>query len=259
MLLQNKIIRYLSGVLILGIIIAALFYSQILLLVSALFIIISMIEYRNMFKERNIFPHIIIPEITGIILAYIFINGGNETAVLIAGCFLAFFSTVVFDKKPYIYTSFSTIAAILFIFCGLYIIKLSLTYSVLFVIIYFISVLAGDFAASKIGPAIPSFRIAPEISPNKTVAGAIACIIATTLVCLLYNVFLSLSIYKCILMGLVTSLFAQIGDLTVSSIKRDLRIKHSGSLFADYGGIWDRIDAFIFSAPALYYTLLLLS
>jgi phosphatidate cytidylyltransferase len=54
------------------------------------------------------------------------------------------------------------------------------------------------------------------------------------------------------------SIFAQIGDLTISSLKRDLGVKHSGSLFLEYGGVLDRMDAFIFSAPALYYILYLI-
>ncbi len=257
--MDNKYIRYLLGFIILAVILASFFSKTVLLIVSSLFIIISMIEYRNMFKVKNIFPHLLIPEMAGIILAYFYIFGGDELLVLSAGYFLAFFATIIFNKKPYFYTALSTIAAIFFIFCGLYIIKLYNSYNYIVIILYFISVLAGDFSASKIGPKIKPIYIFPDISPNKTFAGSFSNIIITCIICGLLHPLLGYKILSCIIIGLTVSVFAQVGDLTISLIKRDLGIKHSGTLFSDYGGIWDRIDAFLFSAPALYYILMFVS
>ena len=56
-----------------------------------------------------------------------------------------------------------------------------------------------------------------------------------------------------------TSLCSQIGDLAISTIKRDLGLKHSGGFFLNYGGILDRVDAFIFSAPAAFYATIFIS
>lgn len=126
------------------------------------------------------------------------------------------------------------------------------------ILTYFCAVLFGDFVASKIGPKFTK-KLAPEISPNKTIGGAIANLVIACLVCLSLKIFIDFSILKCILLGTTISVFSQLGDLTISSFKRDLGVKHSGTMFLDYGGILDRMDAFIFSAPAAYYCLCLFS
>jgi phosphatidate cytidylyltransferase len=112
--------------------------------------------------------------------------------------------------------------------------------------------------ASKIGPRFNK-KLASEISPNKTIGGAIINWITTCIVCLSLKYFINYAILDCLILGTIISTFAQIGDLTISSFKRDLGIKHSGTMFLEYGGILDRMDAFIFSAPAAYYVLYLIN
>ena len=257
--MDKKVFRYSLGCILLALILAAFYFSKAaVFIVSIIFIIMAMAEYRGMFRYKNIYPHMLIPEIIGIVLAYNFIFGGYIVGILTAGCIISFIITVIFNKKPYILTSMITITAIFFIFCGLYIIKLATIDGISVILVYFSAVLAGDYLASIIGPKIKSIHISPEISPNKTLAGSIANIIAAVLICLLLHKFIGLSILKCIFAGLIVSFTSQMGDLTISTFKRDLGIKHSGALFLGYGGILDRTDAFIFSAPALYYTLLLI-
>jgi phosphatidate cytidylyltransferase len=266
----NKYLRYIAGYLVLALILAAFYFSKVFLLIlSSVLIIITMIEYRQMFKTKEIYPHLILPEALGCIVAYIFIYNNlpkEQTYILpliIAGTLISFAITVIRNKKPYILTTLSTIAAILLIICGLYIIKITYFfqnhYNWYLIMIYFTAVLSGDFFASQIGQRVKPIYIAPEISPNKTLAGVIANYISTLLVCLLFKIFLDFSVLNCIIIGIVVSTFSQFGDLAISTIKRDLEIKHSSTIFADYGGILDRMDSFLFSAPALYYTLLLLS
>lgn len=263
--MQNKYLRYTAGFLFLSLILLSFYNKWMLFAVSIVFIFFALSEYRNMFKAKEQYICPLLPEIFGILLSYIFIFNTKKYLIplLIFSIIIAFIYTIIKNKKPYFQSSFITISAIIFVFFGLYIIELFKLFSSygkgIGIVIYFLSVLAGDFAASKIGSKISSLYITKEISPNKTLAGSFACIITTILLCCFYNIFLDIAIFKCIILGIITSFFAQIGDLTISTIKRDLEIKHSGSLFLDYGGIWDRIDAFLFSAPALYYTLLLLS
>ena len=126
------------------------------------------------------------------------------------------------------------------------------------ILTYFCAVLLGDFVASKIGPKFTK-KLAPEISPNKTIGGAIANLITSCIVCLSLSVLMNYPILYSLILSAIISIFAQLGDLTISSIKRDLGIKHSGTMFLEYGGILDRMDAFIFSAPAAYYCLCLFS
>ena len=264
--MHNKILRYLSGFILLAFILAAFYYSKIFLfIVSVIFIIITMIEYRSMLRVKEIYPHKVLPELVGILSAYIFIfnhSPKDHTAiipVIMGGFIFSFILTVIKNKKPYILTSLTTIGAILFILSGLYIIKITYFfehyYAWYFIVVYFISVLGGDFAASRIGPKIKPIHIAPEISPNKTLAGSIANLVVACLACLLFKLFLNFSLINCIFLGIVISVFSQFGDLTMSLLKRDIGIKHSSTIFLNYGGILDRMDSFLISAPALYYCL----
>ena len=265
-----KFIRYTLGFILFIIILASFYFSKFAVFtVSAFLIIIAMKEYRDMMKTKEIYPHKFVPEITGIICAYIFTFYNNInfhyfiTPILLMGIILSFILTVIKNRKPYLMTSFSTMAAFLLIFCGLYVIKLTYyfeeNYSRYLILIYFFAVLSGDYSASIFGPKFKKKYIAPEISPNKTLAGCISNLIFSFLFCLLLTQFLGFSIPICIGFGITISIFAQLGDLTVSTFKRDLGIKHSGNLFLDYGGILDRMDAFIFSAPAAYYYLFIIS
>lgn len=268
--MNNKYIRYFFGFFLFTLILLAFYFSKIMIFIlSVFFIITAMIEYRKMFQNRNIFPHKILPEFTGILCAYIFTfehditNHTLITPILLFGIIFSFILTIILKKKPYIMTSLSTIASILFIFCGLYIIKLTYYFedntSWYLISVYFIAILLGDFAASIIGQKIKTSFLSQEISPNKTKAGAIANLLTSCIICLSLTKLLSFSIFQSLILGIIISVFAQFGDLTISSFKRDLELKHSGNLFFNYGGFLDRMDSFIFSAPAAYYCLFILT
>lgn len=267
--MNSKFCRYCFGFLLLSLILFAFYFSDFALLIATIFfIIIAMNEYRNMFKQKEIYIHKFLPEIISFGIAYFFIFFDNIslhifiTPIILCGVILTFSTTILKNKKPYLLTSFSTIASFLLIFCGLYIIKLTYFFRDInawyMILSYFCAVLFGDFIASKIGPKFTK-KLAPEISPNKTIGGAIANLITAIVICLSLKLFINYSVLNCLILGTIISIFAQIGDLTISSFKRDLGIKHSGTLFLEYGGILDRMDAFIFSAPAAYYCLCLFS
>lgn len=124
-----------------------------------------------------------------------------------------------------------------------------------------ISVWVNDSFAYFIGTKYGKRRLIPKISPNKTIEGALGgilgCIIITTVyfVSIYGRYFLS----KAIFIGFVVSIFAQVGDLMASTIKREVGIKDFGKIFPGHGGIIDRLDSILFTAPAIYYILLLLS
>lgn len=267
--MTSKFFRYSIGFLLLMLILASFYFSKIaLFFTSVFFIIIAMNEYRKMFKQKEINIITAIPEIIGIFISsiFIFINDIQEhlfiTPIILIGIITTFAITVIRNKKPYLLTSFATIVGFLLILCGLYIIKLTYYFEEksawYLVLIYFITVLSGDFIASQVGPKFKK-KLAPEISPNKTIGGAVANLIMACIVCLSLKFLINFSIIKCLLLGTTISIFSQIGDLTISTLKRDLGLKHSGSFFLNYGGILDRMDAFIFSAPTAYYCLCLFS
>ena len=105
-----------------------------------------------------------------------------------------------------------------------------------------------------------------ELSPKKTIEGCIGGVVGTALLALVYSFFLSegvdtlLGVNEHILLficGAVCSVVSQIGDLAASAIKRNYGIKDYSNLIPGHGGIMDRFDSILFTAPLVYYIILL--
>ena len=98
----------------------------------------------------------------------------------------------------------------------------------------------------------------PTLSPNKTAEGILGGLIATVLVVgfVSYS-FLDFSVTKAAVIGAGVSIFSQSGDLFESSLKRILDVKDLGHFLPGHGGVLDRIDSLLFTAPAVYYISLL--
>jgi phosphatidate cytidylyltransferase len=124
-----------------------------------------------------------------------------------------------------------------------------------FVFYLLLVVWAGDTGAYYTGKSLGKHKLAPTISPKKTIEGAIGGIIASLLAsCLAKFTFLPLLSYiDCLILGLVLAMIAQCGDLCESLLKRAVKIKDSGSILPGHGGILDRVDGVMFAAPVLYY------
>jgi phosphatidate cytidylyltransferase len=116
-----------------------------------------------------------------------------------------------------------------------------------------------DSAAYLGGRAFGKTKIAPNLSPKKTVEGATAGLIVGGLTGAGFAALLGLPIpvYVGAILGIVISGIGQLGDLAESLIKRDLGIKDMGDIIPGHGGILDRIDALLFTLPAGYYLILL--
>ncbi|MGE5550736.1 MAG: phosphatidate cytidylyltransferase [Bacteroidota bacterium] len=112
---------------------------------------------------------------------------------------------------------------------------------------------ANDTVAYFAGSAFGRHRLAPSISPKKSVEGSAAGLIASVMAGLIFAVFWGRNPWPCAGIGLGVGLFGQIGDLFESIIKRDLGVKDSGNFLPGHGGVLDRFDSLIFSAPIVYY------
>jgi phosphatidate cytidylyltransferase len=103
--------------------------------------------------------------------------------------------------------------------------------------------------------------MAPALSPHKSwegaAAGLAAAILAALLLAALFG--LPLSPLQAILIGAAGGISGQLGDLAESLIKRQIGIKDSSNLIPGHGGVLDRIDSMLFTAPTVYYTLILLT
>ncbi len=116
----------------------------------------------------------------------------------------------------------------------------------------------NDVFAYMVGKSIGGPKLAPHTSPNKTIAGAVGAVVLTTL--LVY--WLSGIVFtegplaeplQRVVLGLLISIAGQFGDLTLSSIKRDVGIKDTGVLISGHGGVLDRANGLLLSAPAMFH------
>lgn len=114
----------------------------------------------------------------------------------------------------------------------------------------------GDTAAYLFGKQFGRHKLRPTISPGKTIEGTVAGLVFGTLGGLgVWSFFLQdiLSFSHVLILGILLGIVGQLSDLSESVIKRSADVKDSGHLIPGHGGLLDRCDSLIFSAPVLYY------
>lgn len=123
----------------------------------------------------------------------------------------------------------------------------------------------SDTMAYFTGRAFGKRKLIPEVSPKKTVEGAIGGLLGGALGTLIYGFILTknniqvMPLYHFFIMGLIASVFGIIGDLIASAIKREVSAKDYPKLIPGHGGILDRFDSFILVALFVYFYLLFIT
>lgn len=123
----------------------------------------------------------------------------------------------------------------------------------------FICSWGSDTCAYCVGMLIGKHKMAPKLSPKKSVEGAVGGVVGAALLGVLYalaiNRFAGASADAVLyaIIGAVGALISMVGDLAASAIKRNHDIKDYGNLIPGHGGILDRFDSVIFTAPIIYY------
>ena len=115
-------------------------------------------------------------------------------------------------------------------------------------------VIAYDVFGFFVGSQFGHTAVAPRISPNKTIEGTAAGMIASIIVgAFIVGQFSPWTVGKGAVLGLLVAIGAFIGDLSESMLKRDLGLKDLGSLLPGHGGVLDRFDSLLFCLPIAYY------
>ena len=122
----------------------------------------------------------------------------------------------------------------------------------------FVFIWVNDTFAFLTGITLGKNKLLERISPKKTIEGFIGGIFFTVLAGVGFSfLFVEYNIYFWIGFALIVSLFATLGDLFESLIKRTYKVKDSGNLIPGHGGILDRIDSLLIVVPAIYVYLLI--
>jgi phosphatidate cytidylyltransferase len=124
------------------------------------------------------------------------------------------------------------------------------------VLLFILLCVASDTGGYAVGSLIGRHPLAPSVSPHKTWEGllgsvVLACVVGVVGLQLLFKGDPSVGVF----LGVATVVTASIGDLAESMLKRDLELKDMGSLLPGHGGVLDRIDSMLLTAPAVYLIL----
>lgn len=116
---------------------------------------------------------------------------------------------------------------------------------------------AGDSLAFYVGSTLGRVKLYPSVSPKKTLEGAAGSVIGGVLAAIILKYIFSLPIpfFQSVFLGFLLGSTAIIGDLVESMFKRDAGVKDSSNLIPGHGGILDKMDGSLFSAPILYWSI----
>ncbi|MBN34166.1 MAG: phosphatidate cytidylyltransferase [Rhodospirillaceae bacterium] len=123
----------------------------------------------------------------------------------------------------------------------------------------FLVVWSSDTGAYIVGRLVGGMKLAPKISPGKTVSGAVGGLTLASIVAMTLASMIPSDEIRGLILGAVVAITAQAGDLLQSAIKRRYGVKDSGSIIPGHGGVMDRLDSLVLAAPALAVAVVIVS
>lgn len=267
--LNKNATRMLTGFIMGTIVMLGILHNGLLLLtVLGFMLAVGSKEYVKILNHKGFYPSLKVIYLTEIILAaVVYFNRVDLVAITLTICAMCSLMWVLFvGRQPYI----ANVATTLFgmVYCGWFPLHLIFLRNLScdrydnglgFVVMMFTAILMTDVGCYYVGSKWGKHKLAPVVSPNKTIegsiGGAISAVIGAVVIGLYIDKLLHIPIhwYASVAIGLICTVFAQIGDLCESLIKRDAGVKDSGSSLPGHGGFLDRTDSFILTIPIMYY------
>ncbi len=237
-------------------------------------VILASREYTEVLKHKGFLPSYRIIIISSLIFAALaYFNRFDLVALAFSMCSIMAFLSVLFKgKQPYIANVATTILG--FVYCGWFPLHLLFlrdlgsqpvyqgfikqnvsTEGIGYALLLFFCVIVTDTFCYYTGCKFGKHKIAPVISPNKTIEGSIGGTVMCMIFCIAFGLAIQIPWYHCIILSILIAGFAQIGDLCESMIKRDAGVKDSSNILPGHGGFLDRTDSYILTIPIVHYYL----
>lgn len=250
--------RVISSLFMLPLVAILVIGGKILSIACAILALVSMREFFNGFKNLGIKPvePVAYGAVAGLYAINFLTDKPEHYLAWVFASVLACLLTLFDIEKRKIQDSLVTMAGILYIlYFSFHVVKVEQMpdYGILMWLI-FISAFGTDIMAYFSGFFFGKHKLCEKISPKKTVEGAVGGVLGSVAFSALFAYFFASELlYHCIAIGLIGSIVSQFGDLTASIFKRNMGIKDYGNLIPGHGGVLDRIDSVLFTAPIIYY------
>ncbi len=271
---RNLITRGVAGVVYITILLFGILYNKYsFVIVFGVILVFALDEFFRLIEQKT--PHLIsklFNIISGVIIfisAYLFLDEKSILALPISALLylLSLFASAILLKRTdifntIIYSAFGQLYITLPL-CLLLLIsyeyKLANTiYFYAFVLAIFVFIWVNDTFAFLTGITMGKHKLLERISPKKTIEGFVGGIFFTMLAGVGFSfLYTEYNIFFWVGFALIVSIFATLGDLFESLIKRTYKVKDSGHLIPGHGGILDRIDSLLIVIPAIYVYLLI--
>lgn len=230
-------------------------------LVMLLVAILAGMEYGNMLRKRDYYfplPLYIIGTVLLFAAAWFMTASAALLLIVLLILFLVCYSLFIFGKckmEEVALTFFSFIYIAFFVTC-MVLLRLHFADGLLLVLLVFIIQWITDTGAFLIGITLGKHKLAPLISPKKTIEGAVGGVVTSLAVAIAFNLITHV-LPMSWLIGIVFcgSICGQLGDLAESALKRWAGVKDAGNILPGHGGILDRFDSMLFIAPFLLIVL----
>lgn len=250
--------RVLSGLIMLPFAILVVLGGKVLMLACFAIGIMGVREFFNGYKGMNIKPAYTVAYISALGL-----YGINLFTTESSWYMLWFFLTVLLSllylfkiEERKLEDAMVTITGIFYvIFFSFHVTLVEQTgeYGIL-VWLIFLTAFGTDVMAYFTGYVFGKHKLCPKISPKKTIEGAVGGVLGSVILCVIFGHFvIPRLIVHCVIIGVLGGIVSQFGDLTASIFKRKMGIKDYGNLIPGHGGILDRFDSVLFTAPIIYY------
>jgi phosphatidate cytidylyltransferase len=259
--------RVLTAIIVLPILFAALWLGSPIyfIVMAAAAVIIGLVEYHLMMKCGGRTQGLLAA--AGVLLAFYFLRIDLVAAVIAALVIVELLAQLLAQRQSEdLSEAIPTVSARLFgvlyvAVLGGYIIALRLVTDdshhlpAKLLTLFFVVIFAGDTGAYYTGRTLGKNKLAPRISPGKTIEGAAGGLIGNVIAAVIahYTFFPELPLAHTVPLALVMGVLGATGDLCESMLKRGAKAKDAGNLIPGHGGFLDRLDSMLFNAPLLYY------
>jgi phosphatidate cytidylyltransferase len=231
-------------------------------------IFVGMWEFYRMLEAKGIRAYKLIGIVCGLVLSwYVFFRNGMYSNLFLTLALVTLMSLELTRKETRmaVYHISSTIFGVIYVaFLGSHLLMLreypltlSLDYSMgaSFVFLAIVVTWAGDTGAYLVGSIIGRHPLIPRISEKKTREGSMGGLIFSVAGALIARETFApyLGLWHALLLGVMAGVVGQLGDLFESLVKRDLNVKDASAMIPGHGGILDRFDSLLFTAPLTYY------